>query len=358
MRFFPIFLLATFPLLAQQRDTTITIRATGGLQYDLPRLQIRPGTRLTLVLDNHDDMAHNVVVTQPGARLTVVEQALKSSAADQYVPKTPQVLAATKIVIPGNIDRTQLTLEKEGVYPYVCTYPGHGYVMYGALYVTTKPLPPLAQDPNVPPAAQASTPANAHAGHARAAASPHPFLAEYPLLYRTFVPGASPAAIVVSFDGNLSYCWDAAQCRLRYAWAGGFVDNMDHWTGNGNKLSKIVGDIFWRDSTAYPLRFGDTVPKTDFKGYRLLDRLPQFRYTLDGVDLTETLTALPEGAGVRREFVFAKPLAKPAYFVVKPYDGVRYQPSVGTLTPGPNGEQRVRIPAGTQRFRLDVRRAI
>ena len=32
---------------------------------------------------------------------------------------------------------------EEGVYPYVCTFTGHGVVMYGAMYVTTKPLPPL-----------------------------------------------------------------------------------------------------------------------------------------------------------------------------------------------------------------------
>lgn len=358
MRFLPIFLLLTLSVFAQTRDTTITLRATGGLQYDLPRLQIRPGTRLTLILDNHDDMAHNVVVTQPGARLTVVEQALKVSAADQYVPKIPQVLAATKVVVPGNIGKIQLTLDREGVYPYVCTYPGHGYVMYGALYVTTKTLPPLAQDPHVLPTVQQTAGTNAHAGHALTPPSPHPFPLEYPLLYRTFVPGASPAAIVVSFDGNLSYCWDAAQCRLRYAWVGGFVDNLDQWTGNGNKLSKIVGDVFWRDSTAHPIRFGDGVPRADFRGYRLRDRLPQFRYALDGVELTETLTALPGGAGVRREFVFTKPLTKPAFVVVKAYDGVRYEPSAGTLTPGANGEQRLRLPAGTQRFRLDVRRDI
>jgi azurin len=356
MRLFPFLWLLALPLLAQRPDTTLVIKATGGLQFDLPRLQVRPGTRVTLVFDNHDDMAHNLVLTQPGARLAVVEQALKVAAADQYVPKMPQVLAATKILIPGTVDTIRFTVAGSGVYPYVCTYPGHGYVMYGALYATTQPLPPLAQDPHVPPTAQAA--AGTHAGHAMAPPSPHPFPLEYPLLYRTFVPGASPAAIVVSFDGILSYCWDAAQCRLRYAWAGGFVDNIDHWTGNGNKLSKIVGEVFWRDSTAHPLRFGEAAPQVQFKGYRLLKRLPQFRYALDGVELTETLTALPEAAGIRREFIFARPLAKSVYVVVRPHEGVEYRPSAGTFTPTPNGELRVRIPAGTQRFRLDIRRTI
>lgn len=138
--------------------------------------------------------------------------------------------------------------------------------MCGALYVTTKPLPPLAQDPNVPPTVQQNTDMNAHAGHTVAVISPRPFPLAYPLLYRTFMPGASPAAIVVNFDGNLSYCWGAAQCRLRYAWSGGFVDNLDQWTGNGSKLSKIVGEVFWRDSTAHPIRVGGGVPKAGFKG--------------------------------------------------------------------------------------------
>ena len=96
MRLLPLFLLLTLPLFAQRSDTTIVLKAIAGLQYDQPRLVVRPGTRVTLLLENYDDMAHNVVITKPGARAEVVNLALKVSAEKNYVPDTPLVLAATK----------------------------------------------------------------------------------------------------------------------------------------------------------------------------------------------------------------------------------------------------------------------
>ena len=33
-----------------------------------------------------------------------------------------------------------------------------------------------------------------------------------------------PAALGVNFGDQLSYCWDTTECRLLYAWNGGFLD--------------------------------------------------------------------------------------------------------------------------------------
>jgi azurin len=349
MRLLPVFLLLALPVFAQRSDTTITLKAIAGLQYDQPRLAVRPGTRVTLLLENYDDMAHNVVVTQPGARLEVVNLALKVPAEKNYVPDTPLVLAATPVVIPGATARISFTLEKEGIYPYVCTYPGHGFVMFGALYATTKPLPPLDRDPNLPPTVK--QPAAAHAGHSVGRPSPHPFPVEYPVLYRTFIAGSSPAAIVVSVSPTLSYCWDAGQCRLRFAWAGS-LDMDPQWDGKGNKLSKVVGETFWReDSLNYPIRVGDAGvrPAVKFLGYRLLGRLPQFRFAVDGVEITETIRALPGETGLVREFSTIRFLGKPLFFSVKPAPGIRYESSAGAFRNG-----ILKVPSGTVRFSVTM----
>lgn len=351
MRLLLFFLLLSGSIFAQRTDTTIVLKAIAGLQYDQPRLAVRPGTRVMLLLENYDDMAHNVVVTKPGARLEVVNLALKVSAEKNYVPDTPLVLAATKQVIPGAKEAISFVLEKEGVYPYVCTYPGHGFVMFGALYATTKPLPPLDKDPNLPPTMKQ---ADAHAGHPAAAKpSPHPFPVEYPVLYRTFIAGSSPAAIVVSLSPTLSYCWDAGQSRLRYVWAGG-VDNDEQWTGKGNKLSKAVGEVFWReDSLNYPLRVGapDRRPAVKFLGYRLAGRLPQFRYAVDGVEITETIRALPNERGLVREFSTNRFLGKPLFFSVKSVPGIRYESSAGKFQNG-----LLKVPSGAMKFSVTMHR--
>lgn len=325
-----------------QSDTTITLQAITGLQYDLARFAVKPSQKVIILFKNEDDMAHNLVFTLPDKRLSVVEAAIKmgdKGQAANYVPESSDVLTASKILIPNTTEKLFFTAPSiEGVYPYVCTYPGHGYVMYGAMYVTTKPLPPLASDANIPPSRQ---------GLERVVSSPHPFPLEYPLLYRTFMPDCSPAAVAVALSPTHSYCFDAGKCYLRYAWTGGFVDNTDHWKGNGNALSKIQGTIYFKDKVTYPLRVGkpDKLPEVDFKGYQLAQRLPTFRYLLDGVEVRETLKSLPNDKGLTRTFSFAKSTTTTLFFVTDPTDEVNYKSSVGTWKNG-----TLSIPKGTAKL--------
>jgi plastocyanin len=113
------------PLIA--KDTIIYIKAIPGLQYDLPRFAVRPGMQVTLVLENTDDMAHNLLITQPGARMEVVAaaQALGTKGPElHYTPATPKVLWGTKVLEPGQKQTIQFRVpDTEAIYPYVCTYP-------------------------------------------------------------------------------------------------------------------------------------------------------------------------------------------------------------------------------------------
>lgn len=355
--------LCTFLLISlqsfSQKDTTITVKILGGLQFDLPRLAVQPNTRLTIILDNHDDMAHNMVVTKPNSRLKVVEEAMKlgdKGATMDYVPNSPLIIANTKIIEPGRIDTITFTLEKEGIYPYVCTYPGHGFVMYGAIYATNKALPPLEKDNNVPEAQRQKT-TNVvmnHAGHhpVETPPSPHPFPLQYPLLYRTFMPDCGPAAIVVAFNETESYCFDAGKCYLRYAWSGGFVDNSEQWKGNGSKLTKVVGEIYWRDKTGFPFRIANVknIPTVDFKGYQLNKRLPTFKYLLDKVEVTETIRLSADGTTLIRDFTFKNNKQK-LYFLVNTDDGIVYQSKLGKFNNGV-----LSIPANVQRLSISMKK--
>lgn len=335
-----------------QRDTTITLKVLGGLQFELPRFAVRPNTKVTVILDNHDDMAHNVVFTKPNSRLKVVDEALKlgdKGAKMDYVPNSPLILAHTKILEPGRTESISFLIENEGIYPYVCTYPGHGYVMYGAMYATTKALPPLEKDLNVPEGQRLGTPNMAnHSGHHMAPASPHPYPLEYPLLYRTFMPDCGPAAIAVALNPNESYCFDAGKCYLRYAWSGGFVDNTDHWKGNGNKLAKIVGSVYWKDETGFPFKAGKNqkIPTVHFKGYHLTKRLPAFRYMLDEISVSETVKLSAKGNGIIREFTF-KNNPDVLFFTTGNPAGIKFTFSAGKYKNGV-----LEIPAGTARLTI------
>jgi azurin len=318
------------------QDTTITIKILGGLQYDLPRFSVKPNTKVTVVLDNHDDMAHNIVFTKPNNRLKVVNDALKLAelgAKLDYVPNSTLVLAHSKVIEPGRLESFSFVVGKAGIYPYVCTYPGHGFIMYGAMYVG-KNMPDLAKDLNVPEGQRTMIKeVNAsHGGHQVAVSSPHPYPLQYPMLYRVFMPEASPAAIAVALSATEAYCFDAGKCYLRYAWSGGFVDNAEHWKGNGNKLAKIVGKVYWRDSTSFPFKIGSELrlPVVHFKGYSLKNRLPTFRYLLDEIEVLETITLNTNSEGITRKFVFKNNKTLMTFFK--------------------NGTKAMAIPAGTATF--------
>ena len=53
-----------------------------------------------------------------------------------FIPDIPAVLGSTPQVAPGRRSTLYLTVPSEpGNYEYVCTYPGHGQLMWGTLVV-------------------------------------------------------------------------------------------------------------------------------------------------------------------------------------------------------------------------------
>jgi putative heme-binding domain-containing protein len=105
------------------------------------RLVVKADKPVEIIFDNNDLMPHNFVVTQPGsleAIGTLAEATATQPGALErgYVPPSDKVLLKSRLVQPRNMEKLHWTAPKEpGVYPYVCTYPGHWRRMYGALYV-------------------------------------------------------------------------------------------------------------------------------------------------------------------------------------------------------------------------------
>jgi azurin len=330
----------------QVRDpvTTVSINAIGGLQYDLARFQVKPGAKVKIILTNKDDMSHNLVITKPGARIAIVNAAInlgEKGIGMNYVPRLSTVLWFTKLLPPGESTTISFTAPKQaGVYPYVCSYPGHGFVMFGAMYVTEKGMPAIKNDLNIPPnkrnqdSSKGNNDSSKHQ-HAEASKPAHPYKEIPPFLYRIFVPGASPAAITVSLPQQVSYCWDAGTCRLAYAWQGDFLDNTEIWKGHHDAYAKILGTIFFRDKTKFPFCVDKPgfVPAVEFKGYRLMNRYPEFHYTIDGIDVYELLKAKADGSGLTRAFRIPES-GRIIWFICDPDDGVTYESSVGKWVNG------------------------
>jgi putative heme-binding domain-containing protein len=111
------------------------------MSYDKDVLALRAGKPVEFIFENSDLMPHNFVITEPGA-MAEIGLLSESTAQDpasarrNYVPPSSKILLSSRLLQPRELQKLSFTAPtKPGVYPYVCTYPGHWRRMYGALYV-------------------------------------------------------------------------------------------------------------------------------------------------------------------------------------------------------------------------------
>ncbi|MGJ8723205.1 MAG: plastocyanin/azurin family copper-binding protein [Roseibacillus sp.] len=280
---------------AQEKESRrpITIRAVEGLQFDPPRTKMDPGQTVRFRILNRDpsDLVHNLVLIKPGS-LTEIQQAslqVDQAAIDRnYIPDHQAVLKATKLLKTDEGDDFLFTAPEEpGIYHYICTYPGHATVMYGALYVGEN-WGSFERDSNIPEFARERVKRLKEAKKAILR----------PTVKRFFVEEVGPAAIAVALENDLNYCWDAGNCRLRFAWSGDFIDFGDYSRSNGNRQVRPKGKKFWNGEggeLTYTIQTDDPSLKPDFKGYRLIDGQPEFTYLLGDLTVTEFITGTSEG---------------------------------------------------------------
>lgn len=111
------------------------------------------GQTIEIILNNVDQMPHNVVVIRPGS-LNAFGKMVDSyvtnpdAAKSGYVPKSRYVLGSTEMIEPGKKGSILFKIpDQPGIYPYVCTFPGHWTMMQGELIVTA-PGTYISKDPN------------------------------------------------------------------------------------------------------------------------------------------------------------------------------------------------------------------
>lgn len=320
--------------LQKSEPVEIELSVLPGLQFNLARFHVRPGQQVKLTFTNTDDMDHNLIITKPGKREEIVKKAAAMGAAgiqNNYIPQDRDILWSIPILHDGQSKSISFAApEEEGIYPYVCTLPGHGYIMYGALYVNKSgELPPMEKDRHIPPTRMTAEAPNAH-HH-----SPHPYTPTPPYLYRVYMDGAGPAAIAVHLPEKVSYCWDAGSCMFRFAWTGDFIDNSLLWKGHTDARAAILGHVFYTEEQHPALRIGnsDETQSHQFKGYKIRkDGYPEFRYLLNGTEVFECITERKGGNGIVRRFRI--PQSKdPVRFYYTEAEGVQHYFN-GTLLSG------------------------
>jgi len=114
------------------------------MKFELDTFSVQAGQTIVLELDNLDGMQHNLLIGKPGSlkKIGAAADAMLSdpkASEKHYVPEIPEVLFATPLVDPVDIYSLEFTAPKEpGMYPFVCTFPGHWRMMSGIMIVEKK----------------------------------------------------------------------------------------------------------------------------------------------------------------------------------------------------------------------------
>jgi putative heme-binding domain-containing protein len=126
---------------------------TARMIYDKETIVVQAGKPVEIRFSNMDHMPHNFAIVQPGALQEIGELA-EATARDadakqrHYVPKSDKVILASNLLEPGKTQALSFEAPTTpGVYPYVCTYPGHWRRMFGAMYVV-EDLETYSTDPS------------------------------------------------------------------------------------------------------------------------------------------------------------------------------------------------------------------
>jgi len=123
--------------------------------YDVKWFVVEAGKPVQIVLTNPDAMPHNIVIGQPGSVAAIGTAAATMPppadlSARAYIPDSPLVLAATRLVQRGESDRLNFNAPATpGEYNFVCSFPGHYVRMYGVMLVVPS-LDAFEAKPTVP----------------------------------------------------------------------------------------------------------------------------------------------------------------------------------------------------------------
>lgn len=120
-------------------SNTWVIEGNDQMKFDITLIRVKAGEEVELTLKNvgelpKESMGHNLVVLRPDVDVPTFGGEAVGAVDNEYIPRSSMssIIAHTKLLGPGEEDKITFTLEK-GVYPYICSFPGHFGIMQGKI---------------------------------------------------------------------------------------------------------------------------------------------------------------------------------------------------------------------------------
>lgn len=117
----------------------IVVEGNDLMQFDKNLLRVKAGETVKITFKNvgelpKESMGHNLIVLKSGTDVTAFGGEAIKAVSNDYIPATfaSSIVAHTKLLGPGESDVIEFVLEP-GVYPYLCSFPGHYGIMQGQI---------------------------------------------------------------------------------------------------------------------------------------------------------------------------------------------------------------------------------
>jgi uncharacterized cupredoxin-like copper-binding protein len=109
--------------------------------FTVEKFTVKAGQPIRLLFTNPDATQHNFVLIQPGTNESVGmaanEMAKDPSGVELgFIPNHPAIIQYTNLISPDGAQVLRFNApDTPGVYPYICTFPGHWFIMKGEMIV-------------------------------------------------------------------------------------------------------------------------------------------------------------------------------------------------------------------------------
>ena len=137
--------LASLPLAyAAPQPIKVEVTVNDQIRFSTKKIEAKVGVPLQITLKHTGripkaSMSHNLVIVRPGTMVAMISAKCSQAKDTQYIATDAEtksaILAATPQLGPGESNTITFTPKEAGVYPFLCTYPGHFGEMNGVIEV-------------------------------------------------------------------------------------------------------------------------------------------------------------------------------------------------------------------------------
>jgi len=121
---------------------TVDLKGTDQMKYSLSEINVPAGRKVKLTLSHtgklkSNVMGHNFVLLKAGTDAAKFAQKASAAKNTEYIPASEKesIIVNTNIIGGGESTTIEFSAPAPGTYDYICSFPGHYFMMKGKLIV-------------------------------------------------------------------------------------------------------------------------------------------------------------------------------------------------------------------------------